>query len=63
MRLAKKGLSLGGVKALAVGIILLVVVVAVYDQNSANFTGLTGTVMSFVTVGAAIGIFAMAFRG
>lgn len=57
----KKGLTVSSMKSLVVGIILLLVLISVYTTNAANFTGLTGTVMSFVTIGAAIGLFIKSF--
>lgn len=58
----KKGLGIGSLKALVVGIVLLVVLVTVYSTYSSNFTGVTGTIMGFLTVGAAIGLFVKSFK-
>ncbi len=59
----KKGLGVGGLKTLVVGVILMLILVSVYATYSANFTGITGILMGFISVGAAIGLFVKSLSG
>lgn len=46
-----------------VGLISLLIIGSVVATYSANFTGLTGTVVGFLTVGGGIALLVKMFRG